>query len=96
MPPPIAVDLRQCTDGSAVRTALVAWPRHCTRSWPRCCMPRPGRTNRQTDGSWHCLMPPYGGGHNKLQYSDGVAKAHGDCGQLNYDSTNFLVLKWWC
>jgi len=29
MPPPIAADLRPCADGSAVRTALVAWPRRC-------------------------------------------------------------------
>jgi len=28
--PPIAVDLHLSTDGSAVRTALVAWPRHYT------------------------------------------------------------------
>jgi len=35
----VAVDLRQCADGSAVCTALVAWPRHCT----------PGQVG-QTDG----------------------------------------------
>jgi len=49
-PPPIALDLRPCADGSAVRTALVAWPRRCASSWPRHCAPRPGGTDRQTDG----------------------------------------------
>ena len=45
--PPIAADLRPCADGSAVRTALVAWPRRCT--------PRPGGTDRRTDVSRHQL-----------------------------------------
>jgi len=51
MPAPIAADLRPCADGSAVRTALVAWPRRCAPSWPR--------WDRQTDGRiTHRLMPP--------------------------------------
>jgi len=59
-PPPIAADLHPCADGSAVRTALVASPRLSAPSWPG-----PGGTDRRTDGSRQCLMPPpYGGGHN--------------------------------
>ena len=46
MPPPIAADLRPCADGSAVRTALVAWPRRCAPSWPRWDR----QTDRQSDG----------------------------------------------
>ena len=58
MPPPIAANLRACLDGSAVRTALVAWPRCCAPSWPR--------WDRQTDGRIEVsLNAPYGGGRNK-------------------------------
>jgi len=46
MPPPIAADLRPCADGSAVRTALLAWPRRGAPSWPRWDR----QTGRQTDG----------------------------------------------
>jgi len=42
MPPPIAADLRPGVDGSAVRTAMVAWPMCCAPTWPR--------WDRQTDG----------------------------------------------
>jgi len=58
MPAPIAANLRACLDGSAVRTALVAWPRCCAPSWPR--------WDRQTDGRIEVsLNAPYGGGRNK-------------------------------
>jgi len=54
MHPPIAADLRPCADGSAVRTALVAWPRRCAPSWHR--------WDRQTDGRIAAsLNAPYGG-----------------------------------
>ena len=33
-PPPIAADLHPCAYGSAVRTALVAWPWRCAPCWP--------------------------------------------------------------
>jgi len=50
MPPPIEADLRPCADGSAVRTALVVWPRHCAPSWPR--------WDWQTDGRIAKCPPP--------------------------------------
>ena len=49
MPPPIAADLRPCADGSAVRTAPVAWHRRCTPSWPRRCALSRRRWDQQTD-----------------------------------------------
>jgi len=35
MPLLIAADLCPCVDGSTIRTALEAWPRHSMPSWPR-------------------------------------------------------------
>ena len=46
MPPPIAADLRPCADRSAVRTALLAWPRRWAPSWIR--------WDRQTGCDWKC------------------------------------------
>ena len=60
MPPPrpIAADLRPCADGSAVRTALVAWPRRAYLAWV-------GPTEGQTDGRIAAsLNAPYGRGDN--------------------------------
>jgi len=66
MTPPIAVDLRPCADGSAVRTALIAWPTRCAPGWPRHCAPSWPRWDRQTaNRSRHRLMPPLWRGHNK-------------------------------
>ena len=62
MPPSIAADLRPCADGSAVRTALVAWPRRCTPSWPRCDRQTDRQTDGRTDGSRHRIMTPNAGG----------------------------------
>ena len=56
MPPPIAADLRPCADGSAVRTALVAWPRRGAPRWDRHT-----ETDGRTDGSLRRLMPSTAG-----------------------------------
>jgi len=76
-PPPIAVDLHPCADGSAVRTAPVAWPRLCT---PSC----PGGTDRRTDGSRQCLMPPIRRGHNNTNRNNlhRVSQRHAICRQI--------------
>jgi len=58
MHPPIAADLCPCADGSAVRTALVAWPRRCAPSWPRWDC----QVDRRTGGSRHLLICPTAGG----------------------------------
>jgi len=67
-----AADLRPSADGSAVRTfggrpaagsqradslgSCATQPACCSLGW-----------DRQTDGSRYLSIPPYGGGHNKLE-----------------------------
>jgi len=40
----IMADLNPCADGSAVHTALVAWPRHCAHSFLGQVGPTDGQT----------------------------------------------------
>jgi len=56
MPAPIAADLRPCADRSAVRTALMAWPRRAYAKWER-------QTDRRRDVRIAASFnpPPYGG-----------------------------------
>jgi len=63
MTPPIAADLRPCTDGSSVRTALVACRAGAAYSLWRSWSVRLGQleqTDRRTDGSRYSLTPPRG------------------------------------
>ena len=53
-PPPIAADLRPSADGSAVRTALAAWPGLGAARLAA----QVGPTDRRTDGARRRLMPP--------------------------------------
>jgi len=63
MPAPIAADLGPCADGSAVRTALAAWPRRCALAGLGAVhLGQVGDTDGRTDRSRHWLMLPYGGG----------------------------------
>ena len=51
MPAPIAADLGPCADGSAVRTALAAWPRRCALAGLGAVhLGQVGDTDGQTDG----------------------------------------------
>ena len=65
MTPPITADLRPCTDGSSVRTALVACRAGAAyslwRSWPG-RLGQLEQTDRRTDGSRYRLTPPTGVG----------------------------------
>jgi len=67
MHPQIAADLRQCDLRIYVRAQTD--PQSAQLWWPgrgAACLAGPGRTDRrtdrQTDGSQHQLMPTYGGG----------------------------------
>jgi len=62
MPPPIAVDLRPCADGSTVRTALVACKAIALPiAYGAAGLGQLGQTDGRIAVS---LNAPYGGGHN--------------------------------